>query len=155
MSVKFRDFLKSEGIRIQMSASSKKDVIEKLVEVLVSSHNLVQRDEILTAVLEREALMSTGVGKSVAIPHGKVECVKDVTGCLAILNPGIDFGAPDEIPVRIVILLVASVKETGPHIRALAHISRVLQDGNVRDGLIQAKNAKEIMDVLERKEKEV
>lgn len=153
--MKFRDFLKLEGIQSQIAAKDKRDLIEKMVDILSSTNKLSFRGQILTAVLEREALMSTGVGKGVAIPHGKVDCINQVMGCLAIIKPSIDFGSPDGLPVEIVILLMASTKETGPHIRALAHISRVLQDEDVRLALLNAKTPKDILDVLEEKEKEV
>ena len=153
--MRFSDFLKPDSIRLQLKASNKQEVIEKLVDVLVNTYKLTHGQEILNSVLERESLMSTGVGKGVAIPHGKVDAVHDVVGSLAILNPGVDFGSPDGIPVQIAILLMASTKETGPHIRALAHISRVLQDEKIREALIKVKNAKEIFEILDRKEKEL
>jgi fructose-specific phosphotransferase system IIA component len=153
--MRFSDFLKPESIRFHLKAANKQEVIEKLVDVLVNTYKLTQRQEILNSVLERESLMSTGVGKGVAIPHGKVDAVREVIGSLAILNPGVDFGSPDGLPVQIVILLMASTKETGPHIRALAHISRVLQDKEIREILIHAKNPKEVFDILDRKEKEL
>ena len=155
MSTQFRDFLKPDAIRISVSASDKKAVIETLVDLLVNSHKLSHRQDILNSVLEREELMSTGVGKGVAIPHGKTDVVQKVLASLVVLHPGVEFGSPDEVPVRVAILLVASSKETGPHIRALAHISRVLQDEHVREQLISGKSAKEILEILERKEKEL
>lgn len=153
--MKFRDFLKAESIRIRPTVSTKQEVIQNLVDVLAGSYKLLNREELLNAVLEREALMSTGVGKGVAIPHGKADSVSDVIGSLAVLEPGVDFGAPDGIPAQIIILLMASAKETGPHIRALAHISRVLQDDKVREGLIKTKSPKEIFEILDQKEEEL
>lgn len=153
--MKFKDFLKLDGIRVPLSAADKKSAIEKLIDILVDAYKLNNRQAILTSVFEREALMSTGIGKGVAIPHGKVNGVEEVMGSLAILNPGVEFGSPDGLPVQIVILLVASTKETGPHIRALAHISRILQDENLRLSLLNARNSKEVMEILEKKEKEL
>ena len=152
--MKFRDFLKPEGVYISVSATDKRNTLETLINILVETYQLNNRQEMLDAVLEREALMSTGVGKGVAIPHGKVNAVQEVIGSLAILNPGVDFSSPDGVPVQIAILLVASIKETGPHIRALAHISRVLQDENVRLSLLNARSPKDVLEILERKEKE-
>lgn len=152
--MKFREFLKIEAVRIPLVVRGKQDLIEKMIDVLVTAHKLNHRDQILTAVLERESLMSTGVGKGVAIPHGKVDGVNDVMGSFALITPATDFGSPDGEPVQIAILLIASTKETGPHIRALAHISRVLQDEEVRSGLLMCKSSKDVFDVLEKKEKE-
>ncbi|MBI1884014.1 MAG: PTS sugar transporter subunit IIA [Chlamydiae bacterium] len=153
--MKFKDFLKSEAIQVGIKSLNKKDVIEKLVDILVGTYRLSSRQEILNSVLEREALMSTGVGKGLAIPHGKVDAVQEVIGSMVILSPGVDFGSPDEMPVEIAILLMASTKETGPHIRTLAHISRVLQDDELRENLIKAKTPREIFDWLDKKEKEL
>lgn len=151
--MRFRDFLKMEAVRLGLSCDSKNKAIEQLVDVLVTAHQLTERQDILKSVLDREALMSTAVGRGVAIPHGKVDAVQSVMASMAILQPPIEFNAPDELPVQIVILLVASLGETGPHIRALAHISRVLQDDEVRAQLIHAKSAKDVFDILEKKEK--
>jgi mannitol/fructose-specific phosphotransferase system IIA component (Ntr-type) len=153
--MRFRDFLKMEAIKFQIGQSNKRSVIEKLVDDLKTVYKLPDKDPILKSVLERESLMSTGVGKGVAIPHGKVDAINEVLGSMLIINPGVEFGSPDEIPVQIAILLVASSKETGPHIRALAHISRVLQDEKVREEIVHSKTAKEILDILDRKEKEL
>lgn len=153
--MKFRDFLRPEAIRIHMSAADKQGLIEKLVDLMAGVYKLGKPDDILKAVMERESLMSTGVGKGVALPHGKSDSVRELVGCLATVEPGVDFSSPDESPVRIAILLVAPSHETGPHIRALAHISRVLQDDSIRDLLILSKSPKEIFEILDRKEKDL
>lgn len=153
--MRFRDFLKPEAIQFQNGEHGKNSVIEKLVDILGTVYELPAKEVVLKSVLDRESLMSTGVGKGVAIPHGKVDAINEVIASMLILNPGVEFGSPDEIPVRIVILLVASSRETGPHIRALAHISRVLQDEKVRETIIRSKTVKEILDALDRKEKEL
>ncbi len=150
--MKFLDFLKPESIRIHMKAANKEEIIRTLVNLAVTTCRFAQPQEILKAVQDREALMSTGVGKGVAIPHGKADCVSELGGALVILDSGVDFGSPDGLPVRIAILLLSSTKETGPHIRALAHISRALQDEKIREGLLQAKSVREVLDVLAQKE---
>lgn len=150
--MKFSDFLKPESIQIHLKASNKEEVIRSLVNLAARSCHFEKPEEILKVVLDREALMSTGVGKGVAIPHGKADCVLEVGGGLVILDEGVDFDSPDGLPVRIAILLLSSTKETGPHIRALAHISRAFQDEKVREGLLQAKSSKEALDVLLQKE---
>ncbi|MDP3981043.1 MAG: PTS sugar transporter subunit IIA [Chlamydiota bacterium] len=153
--MRIRDILNQEAIQIQLDSSDKHEVIEKLVDIVSRANTLSNVDKLLDAVIERESLMSTGVGKGVAIPHGKSEYINQLVAGFAVLHKGVDFGAPDGIPVKIVILMIASAQDTGPHIRALAHISRILQAESLREKLLLARSAKEIMDLLEEREEEI
>ena len=153
--MRIKDILKLESIQYQLDVSDKHKAIEKLLEIVSIANQLSDSDKLLDAVVEREALMSTGVGKGVAIPHGKSEYIKQLVAGFGLLKRGVDFGAPDGIPVRIVILMIASSQDTGPHIRALAHISRILQAESVREKLLHAESSEEIMEILEEREEEI
>ena len=83
--------------------------------------------------------MSTGIGKGVAIPHGKCKAVDKLVGVLGIKKEGVDFQSLDEQPVYLFFLLVSPLNVSGPHIRALAHISRLLRHDNLRKRLIATK----------------
>ena len=117
------DILDEQVVMTDLEATDKQGVIEELAAALKTSGKISDLDGVLQAVIEREKIMSTGIGKGVAIPHGKCDAVKELAGVLGIKKEGIDFAALDEQPVYLFFLLVSPPDVSGPHIRALAHIS--------------------------------
>ncbi len=95
--------------------------------------------KIRDALMEREQLGSTGVGRGVAIPHGKIDGLGQMVGMLAKLSDPVDFEAVDDQPVDIVFLLLAPKEATAAHLKALARVSRLLRDEQVREALRGAK----------------
>ena len=110
------------------------------------------REKILQAILDREKVMSTGVGYHVAIPHGKAEGVKDIVASLGITERDVDFHSIDNKPVRLIFLLVGPPDKTGPHLKALSRISRLMHRKEFRTKLLKSKTPREVMDVIEQEE---
>lgn len=146
------DILDEQGILVNIQATDKQGVIEELAHALTASGKIEDEEAVLQAVLERERIMSTGIGKGVAIPHGKCSAVKELAGVLGIKREGIDFAALDEQPVYLFFLLVSPPDVSGPHIRALAHISRLLRHDHLRKQLIEAKTSQDVLAVIEAEE---
>ncbi|MYI98298.1 MAG: PTS sugar transporter subunit IIA [Gemmatimonadetes bacterium] len=96
--------------------------------------------------------MSTGIGKGVAIPHGKCKAVDRLVGVLGIKKEGVDFQSLDEQPVYLFFLLVSPLNVSGPHIRALAHISRLLRHDNLRKQLIAAEDPRDALALIAEEE---
>lgn len=142
------DILDERLVLVGLQASDKRGVIEELARALTASGKISDQESVLQAVLEREKIMSTGIGKGVAIPHGKCGAVKELAGVLGIKREGIDFAALDEQPVFLFFLLVSPPDVSGPHIRALAHISRLLRHDNLRKMLIDAKTPQEVLAII-------
>ena len=147
------DILDEQVVMTDLAATDKQGVIEELATALKTSGKISDLDGVLQAVIEREKIMSTGIGKGVAIPHGKCDAVKELAGVLGIKKEGIDFAALDEQPVYLFFLLVSPPDVSGPHIRALAHISRLLRHDNLRKSLIEAKTVDEVLNLVETEEK--
>lgn len=147
------DILDEQVVMTDLEATDKQGVIEELAAALKTSGKISDLDGVLQAVIEREKIMSTGIGKGVAIPHGKCDAVKELAGVLGIKKEGIDFAALDEQPVYLFFLLVSPPDVSGPHIRALAHISRLLRHDNLRKSLIDAKTVDEVLKLVETEEK--
>ena len=101
----------------------------------------------------REEIMSTGIGHGIAIPHGKSEYVSELGGVLGIKKEGVDFDALDGKPTHIFFLLVSPLDVSGPHIKALARISRLLKGEEVRQQLIHARDMEEAIAVLNEEER--
>ncbi len=141
-------------IKAPLQGKDKKTVITELVDLLNDNGLLLNRDVALEAVLIREQTKSTGIGSGIAVPHGKCKAVKELVMAIGIAGKAIDFESIDGKPVTIVILLVSPTDQTGPHIQALARISRLMLDEPFKQTLEKATSAEEVYELLSSKENE-
>jgi fructose-specific phosphotransferase system IIA component len=146
--------LQPSCVRVPLEGKDKRSVITELVNVLDGSKLLLNKDVALQAVLTREQTKSTGIGSGIAIPHGKCKAVKELVMAVGIASRAIDFGSVDGEPVSIVILLISPSDQTGPHIQAVAKISRLMLDEVFRNKLQKASSAEEVCALLSNKENE-
>jgi len=151
--MRLADLLSEEVIKIPLEHTQKEKVIEELIDLLVAAGKVKNKSAVLKAVMEREKVMSTGVGDGVAIPHGKAEGVEDVVAAFGVAKQDIDFQSIDEKPVRLVFLLVAPPNATGPHLKALSRVSRLLNKKEFREQLLRAKSAEEVLNLIQEEEK--
>jgi fructose-specific phosphotransferase system IIA component len=152
LAMKLKDLLTENLIKIHLSSQEKRLVIEEMVDLLVKAGCIKDRGEVLKAVLDREAVMSTGVGDEVAIPHAKSESAPSIVVALGIARKPIDFQSMDDQPVRIIWLLVGPPDQTGPHLKALSRISRLMHKPEFREQLLAAQNSKEALTAIIREE---
>ncbi|MEF9437527.1 MAG: PTS sugar transporter subunit IIA, partial [Candidatus Mariimomonas ferrooxydans] len=131
--------------------SEKQAVIAELIELLDGNGLLLDKDVAIKAVLLREQTRSTGIGSGVAIPHGKCMAVNELVMAVGIAQEPIDFASVDDKGVQIIILLVSPADQTGPHIQALAQISRLMLDDEFREKLANAKSPQEVYELLNSK----
>lgn len=146
--------LDPQCVKVPLDSSTKEAVITELVDLLGNGKLLIDRDEVLQAVMSRENTRSTGIGSGIAIPHGKCNGVKDLVMAVGISPQGIDFQSIDGKPVYIIVLLVSPVDRTGPHIQALARISRLMLDEEFKNKLQNAPNSQTLYDLIREKESE-
>lgn len=123
---------------MRLKAGNKRDAIVELVELLESAHGLASHGEILDRVLRREAMMSTGIGNGIAIPHGKARLVDRLVAACGVSAGGVDFESVDGEPATLFILLVAPESGGAVHVKVLANISRLLKEESVRRALREA-----------------
>jgi nitrogen PTS system EIIA component len=121
------DLIEASAILPALKANSKKQLLQMLSERAAGITGLPER-EIFDTVLQRERLGSTGVGNGIAIPHGKLAGIKQITGVFARLETPVDFEALDDQPVDLVFLLLAPEGAGADHLKALSRIARVLRD---------------------------
>jgi mannitol/fructose-specific phosphotransferase system IIA component (Ntr-type) len=150
--MKLSELLLPERIRIPLASRDKEDVLRELVALLPSSTDPERTEQIFEAVLEREKRMSTGIGQGVAIPHGKSELVPGMEISFGVAADPVDFDSLDGDPCRIFFLLVSPPSLTGPHIKALAQISRMLTSDSVREELARAPDAGTVRELFRRQE---
>ncbi|HMW33755.1 MAG TPA: PTS sugar transporter subunit IIA [bacterium] len=151
--MKLSEILNAKLIRIPLLQSNKQDIILEMLDVLVESGKISDREKVLQSVLEREQMMSTGIGNSVAIPHGKSSGVEELQVALGITAQDINFDALDGKPVRIIFMLVGPEKASSLHIKMLSRISRLLNQAPFRKKLTDAQSADEIMQIISDEEK--
>ncbi|GJL94610.1 MAG: PTS IIA-like nitrogen-regulatory protein PtsN [Hyphococcus sp.] len=135
--------LTQEGVIHKLTARCKREVLQSMAE---RASKLVDAPtgEIVATLLEREQLGSTGVGDGVAIPHAKIEGLNKITGVLALLDTPVSFDSAEDQPVDIVFMLLAPANATAAHLKALAKVSRLLRNRNMRDALRGADSAESI-----------
>ncbi|MDD5011220.1 MAG: PTS sugar transporter subunit IIA [Phycisphaerae bacterium] len=141
-------------VKVPLDGKDKQAVMAELVGVLDANKLLINKDEVLQAVINRETTRSTGIGSGIAIPHGKCKGVKEIVMAIGASRQGIDFQRIDEKPVYIVVLLASPLDKTGPHIQALARISRLMLDEDFRTKLQNAPSAKDLYELISSKEAE-
>ena len=141
-------------VKVPLEGKDKNAVITELVDLLDANGLLQDRNTALEVVLVREQTKSTGVGSGIAIPHGKCKAVREPVMAIGIAHEPIDFESVDGKPVTIVILLVSPTDQTGPHIQALAKISRLMLDEQFKQSLEKASSAEQVYELLNNKENE-
>jgi fructose-specific phosphotransferase system IIA component len=141
-------------IKVPLKGKDKEAIISELVDVLDANNMLADKDSVLQAVLMREQTRSTGIGSGIAIPHGKCKGVSELVMAMGVSRSGIDFQSIDGKPVHIVVLLASPIDRTGPHIQALARISRLLLDEEFKNKLQNSSSAEELYELINNKETE-
>jgi len=133
---------------MDLPGKSKTEVIESLLDVIMKTGKVKNRDAALACILDREKKMSTGIQAGVAIPHGKTEAVDELLACVAIKKEGVDFESLDGEHSRIFIMTLSPVNKVGPHVQFLAEISRLLRQEDAREKMVSAGSVKELLDLI-------
>lgn len=150
--MRMSDFVVRDAIVPELSAANKEGVIREMVESLRAAGQFRGADveDIIRAILKREFLGSTGIGRGVAIPHTKHNSVERLTGTVALSKKGIAFDSLDGEPVHVFVLLISPQDRPGDHLRALENVSRSLRDDNFVRSLRAASTREEIIALLDR-----
>jgi fructose-specific phosphotransferase system IIA component len=139
-------------IKAPLQSTDKDSSITELVDLLADNGLLHDRDAVLEAVLMREQTRSTGIGSGIAIPHGKSTGVEDLVMAIGIAREAIDYDSVDNKPVKIILLLASPLDRTGPHIQALARISKLMLDENFKTKLENAPSPEDVYELISIKE---
>jgi len=148
--MKIMDFLSKKAIVTDIKSSKKEDVIKELVDALINNTEIEKRsrNRLIEALIARESLGSTAIGQGIAIPHAKCDCVDKLTAAFGLSKKGVDFDSLDGEPAYIFFLLVAPADSAGPHLKALAKISRLLKDKYIRESLKSVKDEKSMLQII-------
>jgi len=146
--MKFADFISPKAICADLVAADKLGAIREMVQAL-SAAGADEAESIVKAIMKREELGSTGIGRGVAVPHTKHPSVDRLVGTVAVSREGVDFASLDGEIVQLFFLLISPPDRPGDHLRALENISRQLRNDTFCRFLKQAKSADDIRQLLE------
>ncbi|MBK7498877.1 MAG: PTS sugar transporter subunit IIA [Ignavibacteriales bacterium] len=149
--MKVSELLKPEFVIPELKGETKEDIINELIDLFKNDPRIEDIEKVRSSVLDREKVMSTGVGKGFAIPHGKTNAVKEIVGAFGKIKEGIDYDALDGNPVHLVFLLVGKDNLISTHIKLLSRISRLMNKDDFRHRLTEANSSDEIVKLLLKK----
>lgn len=149
--MKFADFVSRESIRANLAADDKEGAIREMTRALMDAGKIASEEfeAIVKAILKREDLGSTGIGRGVAVPHTKHASVERLVGSVAVSADGVDFNSLDGEKVHLLFLLISPPDRPGDHLRALENVSRQLRDDTFCRFLKQAKTSADIVTLLD------
>lgn len=150
--MRLTDYLRPEYVALGLDADSKDDLLEKMVDLAAHNPHVQDRTKVRAAIFEREKIMSTGVGKGFAIPHGKTDAVNDIVLSFAVTQHPIDYASMDNEPVRLVLLLVSRDNLVGQRLKLLSRASKVMNNDDARASLLKANSVAEILDIFRQEE---
>ena len=140
--------LNKETISLNLKGTNKADIINELLDILVSAGKVEDREAAFNAIMDREEKMSTGMKHGIAIPHGKSATIKDLVACIGVSSNPVDFDSLDGQPCRIFIMTLSPVEKTGPHLQFLAEVSLLFKNAEKRKDIINASTPDDVIKVL-------
>lgn len=141
----FVGLLDKSLVKVQLESTEKDELFEEMVDMLVRAGKIADRKPILAALHKREAVMTTGIGKGVAVPHVKVDEVEGVVACVGVSDEGIEYDAIDHEPVHLVFLVVSAKETPELNIEALATVARIMGRPGAHRRLREAKTPEEVL----------
>jgi fructose PTS system EIIBC or EIIC component len=150
--MRLTDILLSDYIKIPLDAKNRDEAIKNLIALLGEHEAIEDTDQAYKAVLDREKIMTTGVGNGIAIPHCKDSSCPNFAVAMGVHAKGLDFESIDKKNVRIVFLLVGPENNPGLHIKLLSRISRLMSNEDLREEILDCKTAEEALNLLQEEE---
>ncbi|MDR2660385.1 MAG: PTS sugar transporter subunit IIA [Spirochaetaceae bacterium] len=142
-----------EFIKCDLNGRVKDDVFEEMVDQFCRVTHKDVKNDIITALKEREARMSTGVQNGIAIPHGKTAAIDGVFGMVGVSREGIDYNALDGKPVHLIFMIIAPPVEAGTHLNILQRMANFLRQPEFYTDLINAKDGDSVYAIIKQYEK--
>lgn len=139
------ELLSPDTVSVQMKAATKPEVLDKMLHLLAGHPNIKDFEGVRRAVLSREKIMSTGVGKGLALPHAKTAAVDGIAAAFATTEVPIEYGSIDNLPVRLLFLMVSTENAKTQHIKILSRISRLMNEADFRERLLAATRSEDII----------
>lgn len=146
--LEIHDLLTLATVRVGLPGSSKEDVLRNLINLLEGHPSVRDIEEVRAAIFQRESMMSTGVGKELALPHAKTSGVTESVAAFAVTAEPIDYGSIDNEPVRLIFLLVGTEAAKSEHIKMLSRVSRLMNRDRFREQLLRASSPSDVIETF-------
>lgn len=150
--MKIMDILVRDRAILDLTSDTKQAVLEEMARATAAAEPGLNAERLLSVLMDREALQSTGIGEGVAIPHGKISGLDHIVASFARSVKGVDFESIDGQPTHLFFLLVVPEHSGGQHLKALARISRFFRDAEFRQKLISAGTPEEVFMTIEQED---
>ena len=147
--VKISEILSTQSILLNSELDSKDEVLKKIVELACNSGNIEDPKAVYNSVLERENIMSTGIGNNIAIPHTKSSGIKELTAALITFEKPVNFDSLDGKKISVAFLILSNDEELGMHIKILSKISRILHNRSFFDELLTLNKNTEVIELFD------
>lgn len=148
--MELKSLLRADQIVFSLKSNTKKELFIELLEVLHIQGKIKNRESALKCLLDREAKLSTGMEKGLAIPHAKTDAVDRLTVVFGLHHNGLSYESLDGLPVRFIFMVLSPPDSSGPHIMALASIARCVKDDSMREALLKCITKEDIFKILTR-----
>ena len=146
--MKIDDILKTDYIIANLAGTNKEEVLREITDFLQKLCLIKDKETLFNTLMEREKLGSTGIGENVAIPHGKSDELSQIITVFGRSLKGLDFESLDQKPVHFICMVIAPSNSTGQHLKALARISRLFKNKDLREGILKLQDANQIYSLL-------
>ena len=143
-----RTVLTPDTVNLHLQGSTKEEIIDEMLDILVKAGKVSDRDAARECVLDRERKMSTAMKHGIAIPHGKTYTVTDLVACIGISDKPVEFETLDQEPCRIFIMTLSPVSKTGPHLQFLAEVSLLFKSPDKRAQILETQDKAEVIKIL-------
>lgn len=147
--MKLSKFCEEDLISFDLKGKNKDQIINELVDLAGRSKLVKDRNELYNAVVEREKLVTTGVGYGVAFPHAKTKAVKGIIVAFGRSQEGVDFEAMDRKPVNLFFLIAAPEDAIGAHLNVMARLSYIMKNEKVREKMLKISSPKELLEIMD------
>lgn len=150
--VRITDYMSEDLINLELKSKNKEGVLNELSELMIKSSNIVNKEVIKKALIDRENIGSTGIGKGIAIPHAKTDGASKLTVAFGISKEKIDFDSLDGEGVNIFFVFASPIEESQIYLKVLARISRLIRDEKFRNKLLSCKEKEEVIRIISEEE---
>lgn len=149
------DFLNPAAVEANLKASNKQGVLRELVGAILRVKPELDPNILVDTLQQREKLQSTGIGDGIAIPHCKLEDLDDIVACVGRSVEGVDFKSLDGAPSHLFFMLMVPASSHGLHLKALARVSRLCKDADIREALLSAEDAEAMYAIIAREDEQL
>jgi fructose-specific phosphotransferase system IIA component len=150
--VRISSMMNEEMVNLSLESETKEKVIEEMAGAILQKKDIHDRDELIRAILDRENLESTGIGRGIAIPHARTNTIDEMVVVFGRSKIGVDFASLDGKPAQLFFLIVAPEREKSAYINVLARLSRLLRKDDFRKNLESASSAQKVIELIEKNE---